>query len=100
MSITIMVMPSCLGASGFVRDADDAGLDARRVGACVPLAEQLAPDHVLVQRRQDPAGDLLRGTADALHTQARLVGLITRELGAYYVFTVKGNQKTCLDAHA
>jgi hypothetical protein len=33
--------------------------DARRVGSGARLAEQLAPDHLLIQRGRNPAGDLL-----------------------------------------
>ena len=87
MSITIVVMPWCLGASGLVRtvarpklascaplvqtfwpliqpaavDPGRPGPDAGRVGAGVRLAEQLAPDDVLVERRADPARHLVRG---------------------------------------
>ena len=87
MSITIMVMPWCLGASGSVRTvarprfATWARLvqtfwpvtsqppstrggprgDAGGVGPRVGLAEQLAPDDVVVECRADPAGDLVVG---------------------------------------
>ena len=85
--MTIVVMPSCLGTSGLVRtvakpmpgdvgaarpdllavdqpaavDPGGLGLDAGGVGAGVGLAEQLAPDDVLVERRAHPAGDLVLG---------------------------------------
>ena len=87
MSMTMVVMPSCLGASGSVRivaspkrgvvgaarpdllavdqpAAVDPGaprLDPRRVAAGVGLAEELAPDDLLAQRRQDPARHLVLG---------------------------------------
>jgi hypothetical protein len=89
MSITMVVMPWCLGASGLVRTVarpksdrcaplvqtfwplisqpppatpsphpGRPGPDAGRVGPGAWLAEQLAPDHVLAERRADPALDL------------------------------------------
>ena len=87
MSITIVVMPSCLGTSGLVRtvakpmpahvgaagphllavdqpaavDPGGLGLHAGGVGAGVGLGEELAPDDVLVERRAHPAGDLVLG---------------------------------------
>ena len=88
MSTTIVVMPACLGTSGSVRTvarpnaglvgaarpdllavagasrrrpAMASGLHARRVGAGVGLAEQLAPDDLLVERGPHPAGDLVVG---------------------------------------
>ena len=42
-------------------DAGARGLDAGGVGAGVGLAEQLAPDDLLVERRAHPAGDLVVG---------------------------------------
>ena len=85
MSMTIIVMPSCLGTSGLVRtvakpksrvvgaggphllavdepaavDPGGLGLDAGGVGAGVGLAEELAPDGVLVERRHHPAVELV-----------------------------------------
>ena len=79
--MTIVVMPSCLGTSGLVRTVAKPmpatwaplvhtfwpltsqppstrvalRLDAGRVGAGVGLAEQLAPDDLLVERRRHPA---------------------------------------------
>ena len=42
-------------------DPGGPGGDARRVGAGVGLAEQLAPDHLLLERGAHPAGDLVLG---------------------------------------
>ena len=86
MSITMVVMPACLGASGSVRtvanprsqcwapevqtfcpltlppafDAGPPGLDGGRVGAGVGLTEQLAPHQLPHQRLLDPTVDLVR----------------------------------------
>ena len=87
MSITMVVMPACLGASGLVRtvanprwlfvgaggphllavdhpaavDPGAPGLDRGGIGAGVGLTEELAPDVLPHQRLLDPAVHLVRG---------------------------------------
>jgi predicted transposase YbfD/YdcC len=89
------------GTSLFLLSAATAGtgcpvvLADREIGAKTNEIPELGPMLLELNERFPLAGRVI--SADALHAQRALATLITEELQAHYLFTVKGNQP-CLFA--